>query len=107
MQEKLRVIGVLKTIGMTPAQIVAMINATAGLLGLLAASFGIPLGLVFTKGLLNAMSEFYGFGEVRVSLNLLYLLLLIPLMVGVSMMGSLIPGKQAAKLSIVDVLRRE
>jgi ABC-type antimicrobial peptide transport system permease subunit len=37
----------------------------------------------------------------------LYVLLLIPLMVAVSMVGSLIPGRRAARLSIVKVLRDE
>ncbi len=106
-QEKLRAIGVLKTVGMTPVQVVAMVNTTAGFLGLLAVAAGIPLGLVFTKGILTSLSQSYGIGEVNVSLNLVYILVLIPLMVGVSMIGSLIPARQAAKVSIVQVLRQE
>lgn len=35
-QEKLRVVGILKTVGMIPAQVVAMVNPDAGVLGLLA-----------------------------------------------------------------------
>jgi len=107
MQEKVRMIGVLKTVGMTPAQVVAMINSTAGVLGLLAAVVGIPLGFLFTRSLMAVLSRSYGFGEVNVALNLLYVLLLIPLMVAVSMIGSLIPGRRAARLSIVKVLRDE
>ena len=53
------------------------------------------------------LSNNFGFGEVEVSLNLFYLLLLIPLMVGISMAGSFIPGRQAAAAPIVNVLRRE
>ena len=107
MREKLRVIGVLKTLGMTPMQVVAMAGVTAGSLGLLATGLGIPLGLAFTKGLLIALSEFYGFGEVKVSFSFIYLFLLIPLMVGISILGSYLPGREAAKLSIVSVLRDE
>jgi putative ABC transport system permease protein len=106
-QEKLRVVGVLKTLGMTPAQVVAMVNTTAGILGFLAVALGIPCGLVFTKGMLTILSNNFGFGEVEVTLNLLYLVLLIPLMVGISMVGSFIPGRQAAAAPIVNVLRRE
>ncbi|MFN8455704.1 MAG: FtsX-like permease family protein [Anaerolineae bacterium] len=106
-QEKLRVIGVLKTLGMTPLQVVAMVNTTAGFLGLLAAAVGIPMGLVFTKGILTSLSQAYGIGEVNVTLNLLHALLLIPLMVAISTVGSLIPAQQAAKVSIVRVLRHE
>jgi putative ABC transport system permease protein len=106
-QEKLRVVGVLKTLGMTPAQVVTMVNTTAGFLGFLAAGIGIPLGLAFTRGLLATLSDVYGFGEVNVTLNFLYALLLIPLMVVVSMAGSIIPGRWAARLSIVSVLQSE
>ncbi len=106
-QEKLRMIGVLKTLGMTPAQVVTMVNTTAGLLGILATAAGIPLGLALTKGLLAMLSSVYGFGEVNVTLNYLYALLLIPLMIIISIAGSIIPGKRAARLSIVQVLRNE
>ncbi|MEW5958702.1 MAG: FtsX-like permease family protein [Chloroflexota bacterium] len=107
MREKLRLIGVLKTLGMTPAQVVAMAGITAGALGLLATGLGVPLGVAFTKGLLIFLSEFYGFGEVKVSFNALYVPLLIPLMIGISIAGSYIPGRQAAGVSIVSVLRNE
>jgi len=107
MQEKTRDIGILKTLGMTPAQVIAMVNASAGLLGLIAALMGIPLGFALTKRLLGTLSETYGFGEVHVALNLLYVGLLIPLMVLVSMAGSILPGRRAAELSIVRVLRNE
>jgi putative ABC transport system permease protein len=106
-QEKLRMVGVLKTLGMTPAQVVAMVNTTAGFLGFLAAGIGIPLGLAFTRMLLATLSDVYGFGEVNVTMNFLYAFLLIPLMVVVSMAGSAIPSRRAARLSIVSVLQSE
>jgi putative ABC transport system permease protein len=107
MQEKLRTIGVLKTVGMTPAQVMLMINTTAGLLGLLASGVGIPLGRFLTRSTLLTLSRTYGFGKVEVTLGLVYVLLLPPLMVGISMLGSSIPGRHAARLVIVDVLRSE
>ena len=94
-------------LGMTPAQVVAMVNTTTGFLGLLATGAGIPLGLFFTRGILASLSQAYGIGEVNVTLNYLYLFLLIPMMVAVSMVGSLIPARQAANISIVRVLRNE
>ena len=107
MQEKLRVVGVLKTLGMTPAQVVAMVNTTAGLLGLLATGLGVPLGLAFTRGMLATLSKTYGFGEVTVALNFVHVFFMIPLMVVVGIAGSVVPGRRAARLSIVDVLRNE
>jgi len=107
MQEKTRDIGILKTLGMTPNQVMAMLNTSAGLLGLIAALTGIPLGFALTQRLLGTLSETYGFGEVHTALNLLYVGLLVPLMIVVSIAGSVFPGRRAAGLSIVTVLRDE
>jgi putative ABC transport system permease protein len=107
MQEKLRMVGVLKAVGMTPAQVVTMANTAAGFLGLLATLAGIPLGLVLTQELLSMLSSGYGFGKVNVTLGTLYTVSLVPLIVLVSMVGSTIPGRWAARLSVVSVLRAE
>lgn len=106
-QEKLKVMGILKTLGMTPGQVVAMVNTTAGFLGLGAVLLGVPLGLAFTKGTLTFLSANFGVGTVDISLNFLYIILLIPAMIIVSIAGSFIPGLRAATLTIVDVLRRD
>jgi putative ABC transport system permease protein len=106
-QEKSRSIGILKAVGMTPAQVVSMTNTSAGLLGLLAACIGIPLGMVFTQVIMTTASNVYGFGEVNVSLNILYVIVLIPLAVLVSIAGSTIPGRWAARLPVVDALRTQ
>jgi putative ABC transport system permease protein len=106
-QEKLRVVGILKTVGMVPAQVVAMINTAAGALGLLAVLVGIPVGLALTGGMLTALSNVYGFGQVSLSFNMWVVTLLVPLIVFVSLLGSFIPARWAARLSIVRVLREE
>jgi len=106
-QEKLRVVGILKTVGMVPFQVVAMINTAAGTLGLAAVLIGIPLGLALTGGMLTALSNLYGFGQVSLSFNVWIVLLLIPLVVIISLVGSYIPARWAARLSIVRVLREE
>ncbi len=105
-QEKLRAVGVLKTLGMTPGQVVAMIGTTAGVLAVLASVVGIPLGWWLTKTMLQSLSATYGFGRAHVAFRPLYGLLLPPLMVGVSLLGSLLPARRAARLSIVSVLRQ-
>jgi putative ABC transport system permease protein len=106
-QEKLRIIGVLKTVGFTPSQVVTMVNTTAGFLGLLAAILGLPLGWFFTKSMLSVLAKTYGFGAVEMPINGLYILALPLLMTGVSIAGSYLPGKRAARVSIVNVLRGE
>ncbi len=107
MQERVRDIGILKTLGMTPRQVATMGNTSSALLGLIAATLGIPLGFALTKSLLARLSQSYGFGNVHVALSTIYVTLLIPAMVLVSIAGSAVPVQRAAKLSIVRVLREE
>jgi putative ABC transport system permease protein len=107
MREKVRTVGILKTVGMTPAQVMAMANTSAGSLGLFATVLGIPTGLMFTQGLLNVLSAVYGFSDTNVTLGLPYIVYLAPVIVLVSVIGSTIPGRWAAKMSIVQVLRSE
>lgn len=106
-QEKTRTVGILKTVGMTPGQVVAMFNTTAASLGGLAVLVGIPLGLFVTKDLLSVMSDSFGFGKISVSLDLTQAVTLIPFIVIVSVFGSYLPARWAANLFIVQVLRKD
>ena len=106
-QEKLRVVGILKTVGMVPVQVVAMINTAAGILGFLSVLIGVPVGLVLTGGMLTMLSTVYGFGQVSVSFDWWAGALLLPVILVVSLMGSYIPARWAARMAIVRVLREE
>jgi putative ABC transport system permease protein len=106
-QEKLRTVGILKAIGMTPAQVMTMVGVTAGFLALLAAILGTPIGIMFTGGLMNVLAAGYGFGRVSVTLRGIYIVFLVPVTILISMSGSLIPGRWAAKRPVMSVLRSE
>ncbi len=106
-QERLRAIGILKTLGLTPRQVMCMVSTTAGVLGFFATLVGIPVGWSFTRMLLAMLARTYGFGEVRMALNGWYLAILPFVMVGVSVLGSLLPARRAARLPIVNVMRSE
>ncbi|MBN1304246.1 MAG: ABC transporter permease [Anaerolineales bacterium] len=106
-QEKIRVVGILKTIGMIPFQVVVMIITSAGVLGMLAVLIGIPAGLLLTRVLLTTLSNAFGFGLVSVSVNVLVIIFLIPIIISISLLGSLIPARWASRISIVRVLRQE
>jgi putative ABC transport system permease protein len=105
--ERLRVIGTLRAVGMTPSQVTAMVITSAAALGLAACLVGIPGGLALTRALLTAVSRAYGFGQVHVTLGALYPLALVPAMVSASAAGSLVPGRWVARLPIVQVLHYE
>jgi putative ABC transport system permease protein len=106
-QEKVRTIGILKTVGMTPSQVITMFNTTAASLGVLAVIIGIPLGLLATRALLFIMSDTFGFRKISVSLDPVQAVILIPFIVVVSIFGSYLPARWAANLFIVQVLRKE
>ncbi|MBI5952513.1 MAG: FtsX-like permease family protein [Chloroflexi bacterium] len=106
-QEKMRTIGILKTVGMTPSQVIAMFNTTAASLGALAVVVGIPTGLWVTRDLLTVMSDSFGFGKISVSLDPTQAVILVPFIVIVSAFGSYLPARWAANLFIVQVLRKE
>lgn len=106
-QEKRRLVGILKTVGMTPTQVVTMVNTSAAFLGLLAVAGGIPVGLWLTRVALDWLLVFYGYGRLTVNFNPWYLLLLAPVMVGVSMLSSLAPARWAAQQSAVQAFRAE
>lgn len=106
-QEKRRLVGILKTVGMTPAQVVTMVNTSAGFLGLLAVAGGIPVGLWLTRLALDWLLVFYGYGRLTFSLNVWYLLFLAPVIVGVSMLSSLAPARWAARQPAVRAFRAE
>jgi putative ABC transport system permease protein len=106
-QEKLRVVGILKTVGMTPFQVVSMFMTTAAFLGLLSIVAGVPAGLALTKNLLNLMADFTGFGQITISLDRLSALGLVPFALFISVLGSFLPARWAAKVYIVKVLRKE
>jgi putative ABC transport system permease protein len=106
-QEKLRVVGILKTVGMTPFQVIAMFSTTAAFLGLISMLVGVPAGMALTKNLLNLMASSTGFGQISVSLDLLTVLWLIPFTLFISVLGSFLPARWAARMRIVKILRQE
>lgn len=59
--ERTREIGMLRTMGMTQGQVIKMILAEAGLLGLIGGLLGLGLGLLLTKILLAAMGAMAGY----------------------------------------------
>jgi ABC-type lipoprotein release transport system permease subunit len=106
-QEKLRVVGILKTVGMTPFQVIAMFSTTAAFLGLISMLVGVPAGMALTKNLLNLMASSTGFGQISVSLDMLTVLWLIPFTLFISVLGSFLPARWAARMHIVKILRQE
>jgi putative ABC transport system permease protein len=106
-RERFHDFGTLKTLGMTPAQVVGAVLVSATLMALLATIIGIPLGLVLTKGLLEAVANSSGESGIYVSANWPALLLVFPGTVAVAALGVAIPARWAARVSVIETLRYE
>jgi len=107
-RERLRDFGILKTVGLTPRQIVVSVMTGMSLLALLAVLVGIPLGLIVTRLLFDYLGRQMGMGaELGMIPPWWWLALLAPGALLVSILGSVIPARQAAQVRVVEVLRYE
>jgi putative ABC transport system permease protein len=107
MRERISEVGTFKTLGMTPRQVVTMVLASGGTLGVLAGMIGVPLGVVVVQVALTEMGKLFGFGSFDVRPDWAALLLPALVAVGVGVLGSVVPGRWAARLNVVEVLQYE
>jgi putative ABC transport system permease protein len=107
MRERMSEVGTFKTLGMTPAQVVAMVLTSGGLIGGLAAVLGVPLGVILLQAALNVMGKSYGFGSFELRPDWIALSLPALITVGVGLLGSAVPARWAARLNVVQVLQYE
>jgi putative ABC transport system permease protein len=107
MRERMSEVGTFKTLGMTPAQVVAMVLTSGGLIGGLAAVLGVPLGVILLQAALNVLGKSYGFGSFELRPDWIALSLPALITVGVGLLGSAVPARWAARLNVVQVLQYE
>ena len=110
-REKTRDIAILKAIGMTPRQVVAMVLASMAVLGVLGAVVGIPSGIVLHRNILIVMGQiatstgipdrfFQVFGA-----NLLVVTAAAG--IAIAMLGAMLPAQWAARSRVTEVLQSE
>jgi ABC-type antimicrobial peptide transport system permease subunit len=92
---------------MTPAQVVTMVLTSGGLLGVLAAVMGVPLGVVLLQAALNVLGKSYGFGSFELRPDWIALCLPALIAVGAGLLGSALPARWAAQLNVIEVLQYE
>ncbi|WP_460369670.1 ABC transporter permease, partial [Actinocorallia lasiicapitis] len=109
-RDRARDFGVLKSLGATPRQVLAMVLTSMGVLGLLGGLLGVPLGLVAHEYVMPAMADPagiilpYGFGEIY---PVPLLALFVGAGLGVALLGALVPAGWAAKIKTAAALRSE
>lgn len=104
-------IAVMKALGMTPRQVMAMVLAAAGLLGLVGALVGIPAGVWLHHAILTLMGNAIGDPLPDAYWQNTFQFVMFPLLalVGVlaALVGALLPAWRAAHRPVVATLQSE
>ena len=109
-RERRRDLGMLKSIGMTPRQLIGMLLTSMAVIGLLGGLLGVPLGIVAHRLVVPAMVHS---GQLEVPdflLNVFDMQLILTLGIAgiaIAVVGALIPARSAAWSPIAEVLRSE
>jgi len=104
--ERTREIGMLRSMGMTRFQVVKMILAEAGLMGIIGGLLGLGLGLLLTKILLSAMGAMSGYSlEFIVPTKAIWMSIVVALIT--SQLAALLPAIRAAKTPMLSAIHYE
>ncbi|WP_329112597.1 ABC transporter permease [Streptomyces sp. NBC_01353] len=109
-RERRRDMGMLKSIGMTPRQVIAMVVTSMAALGAIGGLIGVPLGMVAHRVVVPLVAEA---ALVTLPSSVLdvwaapTLALLALAGVTLAVIGALIPARRAARLTISEALRGE
>jgi putative ABC transport system permease protein len=109
-RERRRDLGMLKSIGMTPRQLIGMLLTSMGVIGALGGLLGVPLGIAAHQFVVPAMVHS---GQLEVPdflLNVFDVQLIVALCIAgiaIAVIGALIPARSAAWSPIAEVLRSE
>ena len=107
-RERQRDIGILKSIGLTPVQVVSAFVMGSTVFALMAVAIGLPAGVFMTNVLFDFVGQQEGWPKgIAETPSIGWLLLIIPLTIVVTVIGSAVPALQAGRSRITDALRYE
>ncbi len=104
--ERTREIGMLRSLGMTRLQIVKMVLAEAGLMGVIGGVFGLAFGLFLSRLFLMAITQVQGY-ELNYVLPTQGIIVSVVIAVVVSQLAGLLPARRAASIQIIESLHFE
>jgi putative ABC transport system permease protein len=108
-RERVRDIGVLKALGMTPRQVIISVASGTGLLTALAILLGIPLGLLVYRVVFVAVGE--GMAHADPALyappSWVGIVMIVPGALIFSILCAVLPARRAANIRVTEVLRYE
>ncbi|MFI6961346.1 ABC transporter permease [Streptomyces sp. NPDC050255] len=106
-RERCRDLGMLKSIGMTPRQVVAMTVTSMAVLGLAAGVVGIPLGMLAHRLIVDHVGVIAFPESMKDVWHASQVFGLALAGVTIAVLGALIPARSAARLTIAKVLHNE
>jgi putative ABC transport system permease protein len=104
--ERTQEIGMLRAIGMTRGQIVKMVLAEAGLMGLFGGLLGLATGIILARILFYGMTAMSGYSLTFV-MPIDGVLLTVVLAFIVSQIAAIFPGRRAARIKILEAVHYE
>jgi putative ABC transport system permease protein len=102
-RERVREVGVLKTLGFTPGVILSIIVGEAGAISVAGGLLGLALASVLCAGVRNGPTFIYELKKLHIEPGVGLACLLLALLIGVA--SSFVPAWNASRISIVDALR--
>lgn len=109
-RERRRDLGMLKSIGMTPRQVTAMMVTSMAALGAVGGLIGVPLGIAAHRVILPAMTNAVGLELPPSMLDVWHpgaLTVVVLSGLAIAVLGALLPARSAARMTIAQVLRSE
>jgi putative ABC transport system permease protein len=104
--ERTREIGMLRSIGMTRFQVVKMVLAEAGLLGIIGGLMGLVFGVLLTKIFLTSMTAMSGYSlDLIIPSRTVVTAVIVALVV--SQLAALLPALRAARTPVLEAIHYE
>ncbi|MEV6107888.1 ABC transporter permease [Streptomyces sp. NPDC051940] len=109
-RDRRRDLGMLKSIGMTPRQVTAMMVTSMTALGLVGGLLGVPLGILGHGLVIPAMADAVGYvlpGRISHVWSPLPLTALTLAGTAIAVLGAYVPSRRAARLTVAEALHNE
>ncbi|HVM01794.1 MAG TPA: FtsX-like permease family protein [Acidimicrobiales bacterium] len=107
-RERVHDLGVLRAVGVTPSQVLAIVAIGAGVLGATAAALGMPLAWAATRAVTEVVGEATGIGPgIGVGPSPVVLALVVPAGVAVAAAIGAVAARRAASAPISELVRYE
>ena len=103
--ERTREFGMLRTVGMTRAQITRQVLLEASLLGVIGSLLGLGLGILLSRGLTRLMEVLLGQDLTRVAVPQQVIVTGVVVGIVVAIVASVFPAIQAGRISPLEALR--